>query len=82
MRRHILFSPDVDEVPHPPRLRSDFQCPEEDTQGSSLTGQGTGTGVTSTDHGSTSETTFICFYDHGAGRCSYAEVCLIVLIDG
>ncbi|KAJ7453332.1 hypothetical protein B0H11DRAFT_2245562 [Mycena galericulata] len=48
--------------------RRDFQsCPEEDANGSPLTGHG----VNSNSDGSGSQVFFICNYDDGAGQCSY-----------
>ncbi|KAJ7232634.1 hypothetical protein B0H12DRAFT_1145001, partial [Mycena haematopus] len=47
--------------------RRDFQCPEEDTQGSPLTVQV----ISIADNGS--GTTVTCTYDQGAGDCTYLE---------
>ncbi|KAJ6540819.1 hypothetical protein DFH09DRAFT_1089782 [Mycena vulgaris] len=53
--------------------RAEFQCPQEDEEGSRLTGHGTGVGVSasSNSNGSSGQQIFICRYDDGAGDCVY-----------
>ncbi|KAJ7238310.1 hypothetical protein B0H12DRAFT_97384 [Mycena haematopus] len=61
-------APLVADVPQPTRQRRDFQCPAEDKEGSSLTGQN----VNADNDGTTSTVTLDCIYQGGAGGCSYS----------
>ncbi|KAJ7724354.1 hypothetical protein B0H16DRAFT_323925 [Mycena metata] len=64
----------MDWIPPPTRQRRDFECPEEDKDGASLSSHGSVSNTNIGPNGSSSgETILTCDYRDGAGECSYFQ---------